>query len=650
MCGIFGSFADEEELVDARIGDLCTDTLTHRGPDDRGTHSETSLFLGMRRLTILDLETGNQPIWDASKNFCIVYNGELYNYREIRSTLRSEGFSFRTHSDTEVVLNAFVKLGPQCLQQFNGMCAFAVWNRRERSLFIARDRLGEKPLYYFWDGKRLVFASEIKAIVADPTIEREIDFQGLFNYLSFGSSLPPTTIFRNIFKLQPGHYLEVSTKGPSLHEYWDVPRQTEPHGKGSSYSAETIRELLADSVRMRMVSDVPLGAFLSGGVDSSAIVAYMTRFSERPVKTFSLGFPSHRNFSELDDARLVAKHFGTDHYELELDHVDAPEIFEKLAYQYDEPFFDPAKIPVYLLSRFARQHVKVALGGEGADELFGGYRRYAADQLSHAYRRLLPGSSALENLMARLPRMGRMKTAARTLGIPSPGRRYANWLLAFWPDALGELVSEELMQELSQHDPFGHYQDLCGNLGSETAHLNRLLYVDLKSWLPNTYLEKTDKASMAASLEVRLPFLDHRLVEFAFRIPPGQKIRTWNTKIVLKEALKDVLPRHVLKKRKHGFSVPTDQWFRGHLAGYLRDNLTSSRARNRGYFDPRAVDTLIGEHASGKKNWDAQLGLLLSFELWAQHYLDDRPRPETGAPDRSHVTHKPFAGIESTPR
>ena len=279
--------------MDAERGEICTDTLVHRGPDERGTWFEDSLFLGMRRLSILDLDTGHQPIWDGSDRFCIIYNGELYNYRELRSTLVSEGFCFRTRSDTEVVLNAFVKWGPQCLQRFNGMFAFAVWNRRERSLFVARDRLGEKPLYYFWDGKRFVFASEIKAIVADSAIQREINFQGLFNYLSFGSSLPPTTIFRNIFKLQPGHYLEVSPEGLSLHEYWDVPRKTEPHGKGSSSSADTIRELLADSVRMRMVSDVPLGAFLSGGIDSSAIVAYMTRFSEQPVKTFSLGFPSH---------------------------------------------------------------------------------------------------------------------------------------------------------------------------------------------------------------------------------------------------------------------------------------------------------------------------------------------------------------------
>ena len=358
--------------MDAKRGEICTDTLVHRGPDERGTWSEDSLFLGMRRLSILDLETGHQPIWDSSNRFCIVYNGELYNYRELRSTLLSEGYAFRTKSDTEVVLNAFVKWGPQCLQRFNGMFAFAVWNRRERSLFIARDRLGEKPLYYFWNGKRFAFASEIKAIVADPTIERDVDYQGLFNYLSFGSSLPPTTIFRNIYKLQPGYYLQVSLKGLSLQKYWDIPQEIGPHGKSSSYSAEVIRDLLADSVRLRMVSDVPIGAFLSGGVDSSAIVAYMTRFSERPVKTFSLGFPSHRNISELDDARLVAEQFGTDHYELEMDHVDVPEIYGKLAYQYDEPFFDPAKIPVYLLSRFARQYVKVALGGEGADELVGG--------------------------------------------------------------------------------------------------------------------------------------------------------------------------------------------------------------------------------------------------------------------------------------
>src|SRR5438105_2879644 len=385
MCGIYGQLVRSAGAVDLGIAEDSLDRLIHRGPDARGTWSENGAFLGSRRLSIIDIDGGQQPMSNEDRSCVIVFNGELYNFLDLRPQLESKGHRFRTRSDTEVVLRAYEEWGPACLDRFNGMFAFAIWDGRTRTLFLARDRLGEKPLYYYADDDRLVFASEIKAILADPSIPRALSQEGLANYLAFGHAVAPATMYRNIQKLLPAHYLLANERGVRVAEYWDVGWDGRDPGSAPSterHHAEQIRDLLDDSVRRRLIADVPVGAFLSGGVDSSAVVALMSRHAPARLKTFSLGFAGLRAYNELSDAREVASALGTDHRELEVGPGELTAVLEKLVYHYDEPFADAAAFPVFLLSRFAREHVKVVLTGDGGDELFGGYRRYAADRLA----------------------------------------------------------------------------------------------------------------------------------------------------------------------------------------------------------------------------------------------------------------------------
>jgi asparagine synthase (glutamine-hydrolysing) len=509
------------------------------------------------------------------------------------------------------------------------MFAFAIWDQKARTLFVARDRIGEKPLYYFLDDRRLVFASEIKAILEDPSIPRELDPAGLGNYLAFGHSVAPRTMYRGIWKLPPGHHLTVRAGRVAVEQYWDVgdePQLDPAEPSDARELAARIRGLLEDSVRRRLVADVPVGAFLSGGVDSAAVVALMRRHATERPKTFSLGFTVGGGYDELGDARVVAERLATDHHELRVRHADLVELLRTLVFHYDEPFADPAGFPVYLLSRFARDHVKVVLTGDGGDELFGGYRRYAADQLARPYQRL-PGAvtgTVVPAALARLPRLRRLKHAARTLPIGDPGRRYASWLTLFSPEMRAELLSPELSGQLDGHDPAAPYPNLYGRLngGSTADHLNRLMYVDVKTWLADAYMEKTDKATMACSLEARLPLLDHRLVELAFQIPGRYKIRGWSTKRIFKRAVRGLVPGEVLRKRKHGFAVPLDPWFRGELRSFAFDVLLDPATSRRGYFEPRVVERLWREHVEGRAVWDEQLWVLMNFELWHRRFLD----------------------------
>jgi asparagine synthase (glutamine-hydrolysing) len=631
VCGIYGELA----LSDSARGDLgrlldrCLDRLTHRGPDDRGTWVGDRVALGARRLSIIDLAGGHQPIWNEDQTRCIVYNGELYNFPDLRPGLEAAGHRFRTRTDTEVVLHAYEEWGPDCLRRFNGMFAFAIWDGPAETLFLARDRIGEKPLYYYADERRLVFASEIKAILADPSIPRELNPRGLGNYLAFGHSVAPETIFRGVRKLLPGHYLLAGGGRVTTASYWDVGDEPPPgdgHLLGPSEYEERIRTLLDDSVRRRLIADVPVGAFLSGGVDSSAVVALMCRHATERPKTFSLGFTAGGGYNELADARQVAEHLGTEHHELEVPHADLVELLRTLVYHYDEPFGDPAGFPVFLLSRFARQHVKVVLTGDGGDELFGGYRRYAADAFASLYQRMpaILAERAVPAVLGGLPRLRRLKQAARTLPVKDPPRRYASWLTVFTPDLQGELLSGELWQAVQAHDPVEIYQRQYGRLNGrvQADHLNRLMYTDLKTWLADDYMEKTDKATMACSLEARLPLLDHRLVELAFQIPGRHKIRGLSTKRIFKRAMEGLVPPFVLRKRKHGFSVPLDPWFRGDLKSFAFEVLLDERTRRRGYFNTPVVERLWKEHVGGRNVWDTHLWLLMNFELWHRLYLD----------------------------
>ncbi|MGH2722678.1 MAG: asparagine synthase (glutamine-hydrolyzing) [Actinomycetota bacterium] len=630
MCGIYGEVRLAGDAPVGRHGREAMDRIVHRGPDESGTWSDDRAFLGVRRLSIIDLEGGSQPISNEDGSLHIVYNGELYNFLDLRPELEALGHRFRTRTDTEVVLRAYQEWGPGCLRRFNGMFAFAIWDANRRSLFLARDRIGEKPLYYHRFPDRLVFASEVKAMLADPAFPREVNVRGLANYLAFGHAVAPETIYRDTHKLLPGHYLVAREGSVEITEYWDVGWEAPELDPGASEDevGARIRELLGDSVARRMVADVPVGAFLSGGVDSSAVVALMVRSATEPVQTFSLGFTVGGAYDERADAREVAGALGTEHHELLAEHVDLVETLRTLVYHYDEPFADPAGFPVYLLSRFARERVKVVLTGDGGDELFGGYRRYAADRVAPAYQRLpaplrdrwIP--AALE----RVPRTRRLKRAARTLGIADPARRYAAWLEVFSPEMRDELLRADVVEALEGHDPAEPYRRYYGVLnGAGGDHLNRMMYVDLKTWLADTYMEKTDKATMACSLEARLPLLDHRLAELAFRIPGRSKVKGWSTKRIFKRAVGELVPPSVLRRRKHGFAVPTDPWFRGELRSFAYEVLLDGSARRRGYLDPDVVERLWKDHTGGRHRWDEQLWLLLNLELWHRIYLDGEP-------------------------
>ena len=618
MCGIYGELALRPGRPPGAHAEAATDRLAHRGPDDRGSWASDDVFLGATRLSIIDPAGGHQPMASTDGRCRIVYNGELYNFGELRSELEAHGPPFRTRTDTEVVLRAYEAWGVDCLPRFNGMFAFAVWDEPARTLLLARDRLGEKPLYYHRDDGRLAFASEVKAILTDPAVARRISPPGLANYLAFGHASAPQTMFEGVEKLLPGHRLVAHAGRIDIAPYWDLDPEEQCERSDDELAAE-IRELLEDSVARRMVADVPVGAFLSGGLDSSAVVALMARGAGRVV-TFSAGFATPGVHDERGDARRVAARLGTEHHEVRVETADVIPALEDLAYHYDEPFADPAAVPLLVLSRFARERVKVVLTGDGGDELFGGYRRYVADGLAPLYQRL-PAAVVREwipGAVDRLPRLRRLKRSVRTLPIADPARRYAGWLRVLGPEQLTELLEPDIARLVAPCDPLAAHAKHHGRMHGA----NRLMYVDVKTWLPDTYLEKSDKATMACGLEARMPLLDHRLVERAFGVPASRKIRALSTKRILRRAVADLLPGEVLRKRKHGFAVPVDRWLRGELGAFARETLLDARARNRGYFRPHAVRALFDEHASGRHVHSAALWTLLNFELWHRTYLD----------------------------
>lgn len=632
MCGIYGELVFKSGLVPGLYVEEGIEALRHRGPDDGAVWRGSEVSLGMRRLSIIDLEHGMQPIWNETKICCVICNGEIYNFLDLRDDLEGRGHTFQTRSDTEVILHAYEEWGVDCLRRFNGMFAFAIWDEPRKRLFVARDRVGEKPLYYYRDAERLVFASEIKAILKNPSLPRRMSDRGLNNFLAFGHAVAPDTIYQNIFKLLPGHYLLADKSGVQVRQYWDVgdePYLSSADSLDERGYASAILDLLDDAVRRRMIADVPVGAFLSGGVDSSAIVALMKRHTHSAVKTFSLGFRMPGAYNELSDARAVAQQLGTEHHELELDDGDLVQTLRTLVYHYDEPFGDAANFPVYLLSRFAREHVKVILAGDGGDELFAGYRRYAVDRLA-AFVHRLPAcvvESVVPLAVNALPRFRRLKRSLRTLPIRDPARRYGSWLLLFSREMQAELLQSELADRMDGYDPLQVYSHYYSRLNHSTAadHVNRLLYMDVKTWLPDTYMEKVDKATMACGLEGRLPFLDHRLVELAFQIPTRFKVQGWSGKRILKKAVSSLVPPAVLGKAKHGFSVPTDPWFRGKLKSFAFDVLLDDKARGRGYFNTAMIERLWHEHARGREVWDGHLWLLMNFEMWHRIYLDREP-------------------------
>jgi asparagine synthase (glutamine-hydrolysing) len=604
------------------------EAIRHRGPDEDGFYRNETVGLGMRRLAIIDLKGGQQPMHNEDRTLWIVFNGEIYNYKELRAELEKLGHEFYTDSDTEAIVHAYEAYGADCPKHLRGMFAFAIWDERREELFLARDRVGKKPLLYAQAGGQFIFGSEFMALLLHPGISREIEPQAIDYYLSFMCVPAPLTAYRMIRKLEPGHYLRLKRKTGEIEtrRYWQ-PDFSKKIKVSEEEAGERAIEILRDAVRVRLMSEVPLGAFLSGGVDSSAVVALMSELMTTPVKTFSIGF-EEQDFSELHHARRVAEHIGAEHHEF-IVRPDAMEVLPKLVEHYGEPYADSSAIPTYYVSRETRRHVTVALNGDGGDECFAGYERYAAMQLAERYRRLPERlrrsfvERAVEMLPAPENRRNRVRSLKRFLKAASLPKveRYLRWVSVFDREAKQEIYSEAFRQEMNGHSGANLLEPWFVRANG-AGIVDASLLADTMTYLPNDLLVKVDIASMAVSLEARSPFLDHHVIEFAASLPENLKLRGLTTKYLLKRVLKRLLPAENLKRSKMGFGVPVGHWFRGKMQGFLRETLLSEKALGRGYFHPATVKCMVEQHTSGEQDYSHQLWTLLMLELWLERFID----------------------------
>ena len=632
MCGIAGIVErDQHKPISSERLLKMVRVLTHRGPDDEGSVGLPGVGLAMRRLAIVDVAGGHQPFKSEDGEIHLVANGEIYNHLELRKILIAHGHRFRSESDIEVLVHAYEQWGTSFLERVHGMFAIALWDGRQRVFLAARDRAGEKPLYYADTGSTLIFASEIKGILASGMVERDVDLEALDQFLTYEYVITPRTIFSKIRRLPAAHYLVYREGQLETCRYWDAAAVAPKHWKEDE-AAEAVREAFAQAVARQMMSDVPLGAFLSGGIDSSAVVAMMVEASGgvgSAVNTFSMGF-ADGSYNELPYARAVASRFETTHREGTVE-PDLRELFDQLIVHLDEPFADVSLFPTYMVSKMARQHVTVALSGDGGDEIFGGYDTYAADQLARRLATVLPKGavSMLSGLLGLLPPSERKKGLLNKVkrfvqGIADEPEDIAHYRwMAFLPVAAKQaLYTPELQTSLTQSDVYRPIRESLGSAGTDDL-LHRQLYADLCVYLADDILVKVDRMSMATSLETRAPFLDVNLMELAYSIPSELKIRNGERKYILKQALRDVLPPEILRRPKEGFSIPMKNWLRGDLAPIMRDLLAPGRIRQRGWFSPVAVTGLIDSHLSGRDNHAHVLFSLMVLERWAESALDE---------------------------
>jgi asparagine synthase (glutamine-hydrolysing) len=617
MCGICGIFnfgtlgpVSRDRLKRA------TDAMVHRGPDDEGFYTDGELGLGNRRLSIIDLPGGHQPLCNEDETVWITFNGEIYNYRDLRPQLEQCGHRFRTATDTETIVHLYEEHGVACLDRLRGMFAFALWDSRKRRLLLARDRLGVKPLFYRSAPGRLLFASELRALGALSADALEVDAQSVYDLFGFRYVPAPRTMYRGVEKLLPGHFLTADSGGVRLGCYWDVPEEEQESAPPEALARQVV-EKLRESVRLRLMADVPLGVFLSGGVDSSAVVALMAELGARPLRTFSVGF-AEGEYNELPYARQVARRYAAEHDEVLVRAGDLAEDLPKLVAFRDEPVAEPTDVALYRVARLAAKSVKVVLAGEGGDELFAGYPKYAADRLAGLVSAL--PEDLTRAIVRWLPyRQRRARIALETLSIRDEAERSANWFASFSREEREALFAKEFLAQVDAAHPARVFQDYLEKAGHRSP-LKRMLYADLKVWLPDNLLLRGDQMTMAASLEERVPFLDHELVEFAASIPGRILTHGFRTKLFLKQALRPHLPEETLRRRKVGFTVPVGPWFRGPLKSLVADLLLSSTARSRGYFDRTNMERFAREHFDGVRDRQKQLWVLLNFELWcAQH-------------------------------
>jgi asparagine synthase (glutamine-hydrolysing) len=617
MCGICGVVSPEGGPDLEAVGRM-SGRLVHRGPDDEGVFHEGPVALAARRLSIIDLDHGHQPIASEDGSAVVVQNGEIYNYRELKRELEVRGHRFATDCDTEVLVHAYEQWGDGFVERLRGMFAIALWDKRRRRLLLARDRFGIKPLYYRHVGGVLSFASELKAMLEQPGFSREIDPKAVSAYLAFNSIPAPLTIFAEARKLLPGHLLAWEGGEVEIRRYarpGPVPGAAPRSGSADELAAE-LREVLDDSVRAHLVADVPVGVLLSGGVDSGGLAALASAHLDEPLRTFSIGF-EEEGFDELSRARLVAERYGTDHHELVV-RPDAVELLPRLVEAFDEPFGDSSALPTYLVSQLASEHVKTAMSGEGGDELFGGYYTYVADLLARRVGRLAPLARPLaEALPSRHDRVGfdyKAKRFARAAALP-PLERHHAWKEIFSPDARAELAGPGA----AGWDPVDLYRERYAETAGAEA-LSRMQDVDLGIYLVDDLLVKTDRSSMAHSLELRVPFLDEQVTGFAFGLATPLKVRGLAKKRLLRRALAPLLPREILRAPKQGFSIPLAAWLRGPLEPFAREVLSPAALARQGCLDPAAVTPLIEAHCSGREDLSRQLWGLMAFTLWFDRY------------------------------
>lgn len=632
MCGIAGIlYADSQQPVDAQLLSRMTASLAHRGPDGQGMWQDVGIGLGHRRLAIIDLSGGQQPITNEDGSVVAVFNGEIYNYRELRRELESRGHVFATHSDTEVLVHLYEERREHLVDRLRGMFAFAIWDRRQRSLLLARDRIGLKPLYVYRDARQVVFASELKAILEYPATDRTLDLNSLHDYLTFGFVPGERSIFARVRKLPAGHLVVLTADRLDRlpRRYWQLEFEADVRLSVEEW-CESVRAKIAETVRMHTIADVPVGAFLSGGLDSSVIVAALAEQGISHTKSFSVGFVEEQ-FSELPYARETARHFGTEHRE-EVLSAEALSSLDELVSIFDEPFADSSAIPTILLARSARQHVKVALSGDGGDEAFGGYTRYPHDLREAAIRRRVPRwiRHWLVGPLARrwpkadwLPRVLRAKTTLTNLAL-DPDAAYANTISMCRKWERQQLLQNDLIDHLEGHQPEQIVSNRFGALGDRDP-LAGMLAADTHVLLADDFLTKVDRASMACGLEVRPPFVDHELLELAAKIPSQWKIRCGETKWILKQAYRDRLPSKILKRPKQGFEIPVDRWLRGPLAELFRDTVLCPTGQFAALIDQRAAASLFRAHYHHTGRHGQLLWALLVLSCWMEKYLRAPP-------------------------
>ena len=633
MCGICGAFYfRSQRTVERRTLEAMNRQIAHRGPDDEGFHLDRNVGLAMRRLSIIDLRMGHQPMPNEDDSVWIVLNGEIYNHRELRKPLEQKGHRYRTQSDTETIVHLYEEYGRDCVRHLRGMFAFAIWDAKRRVLLLARDRLGIKPLYYLYTNEFLLFASEVKALLAHPGVRAEFNRGTLQEYLAFGYVVGSETMFAGVQKLQPGHLLEAhEPQIPSMEPYWDLPQEEDSDHYSRKYFVQTYREQLEESVESHLMSDVPLGVFLSGGLDSSLIAALMTRISREPIETFSVGY-DEEGYSELPYAQLVATHLHSRHHEVRVSRQEFFRALPKLIWHEDEPLAWPSSVSLYFVARLASERVKVVLTGEGSDETLAGYMRYVWTlwnaRLGLAYRVLLPATlrSVIRREISQTGRLG--ATARRRLEHTFLGRDVSSWPSLYFDNfysAFSEVEQKDLLTDAAMGAAGAPYE---GSMAfwdqSSGGLLARMLYTDIKTYLVELCM-KQDQMSMAASIESRVPFLDHPLVEFAARIPARFQTRGLEGKLVLKEGARGLLPEAIIHRRKMGFPTPLRKWLLGPQLDRIEGLLLEARSLDRMLFQPAGLRNLFSEQRNRYRDHSDQIWRLLNLELWQRVFCDGDP-------------------------